>query len=130
MNFAATAAAVQPTENRAPSTELLLAVAQELSDLGRTGAMLQDLIAGKVRSGALSGMALLDAQAADLLVQHLTELAKFLRAYADGMQSSASDPLGLALDSILLSALSRRLAPHRAEEPEIAVSDAGDLEMF
>lgn len=121
--------AVAVRQPREPSTELLNAVAQELSDLGRTGAMLQDLIAGKVRSGALSGMALLDAQAADLLVQHLNELAKFLRAYAQGLQSDAQDPLALALDSILLSALSRRLAPARATNGESEQS-AGDLEMF
>jgi hypothetical protein len=115
---------------RPPSTDLLIAVSQELSELGRTGEMLQDLIAGKVRAGALSGMALLDAQAADLLVQHLTELAKFLRAYAEGLQSDAPDPVGVALNSVLLSALSRRLAPHRNDELDGASSAAGDLEMF
>jgi hypothetical protein len=112
---------------REPSTDLLMAVAQELSDLGDTGAMLQDLIAGKVRAGELDGRALLDAQAADLLVQQLSELAKFLRAYAQGLQTDIPDPLGAALNNVLLSALSRRLAPSRAVESE---QSSGDLEMF
>lgn len=125
--MAAVAETVEQDSHRLPA-EVLFAVAQELAALGRTGAMLQELIANKAREGELSGMAFVDAQAADLLVQHLTELAKFLETYAEGINANARDPLAAALDNVLLSALSRRLASPRAEDSPAPAP--GDLDMF
>lgn len=113
--------------NGAPPAAILLAVASELAALGRTGSMLQELVAGKVRTGALTGMALLDAQDADLLVQSLAELSNFLRAYAEGLQASAPDALLNALDGVKLSALSGRLLPERAQT---ASHGPGGLDLF
>ena len=116
---------------RNPTTELLLAIANELAGLERAGAMLQDLVAGKVRSGALSGMALLDAQGADLLVQQLGELSRFLTTYAKAIRNNAADPLTTALDGVLLSALSRRLASNPEDEnPPASGPASGEVEMF
>ncbi|MBI3440140.1 MAG: hypothetical protein HY054_16065 [Proteobacteria bacterium] len=106
----------------------MLRVSQELADLGRASETLQELVAEKVRASALSGASLLNAQDADLLAQRLAELAKFLRIYAEGIISEAVDPMALALDSVLLGALCRRLAPGPInDEPKQA---AGELEMF
>lgn len=125
-----TAAIVQNELNAvqtAPTTELLFAIANELANLERSGAMLQELVAGKVRSGTLSGMALLDAQDADLLVQHLAELSRFLKNYADGLQSGTPDPLSSALNSVLLGSLSLRLA---SASTTIEMDQPSGVELF
>jgi len=118
--------ALQESSPPAPTAELMTAVAAELADLGRASAMLQELVAGKVRAGDLSGMALLDAQDADLLAQRLGELAKFLHTYASGLRNNVADPLTPALESILLGALVQRLSCN-AEQPAAA---SGELEVF
>lgn len=125
--MAAVAETLETESHRLPP-EVLFAVAHELAALGRTGAMLQELIANKARSGELTGMAFVDAQSADLLVQHLAELAKFFETYAEGIKAKARDPLAAALDNVLLSALSRRLASRRAQDD--ASLAPGDLDMF
>jgi hypothetical protein len=122
--------AAPATEDAATHADLMLAVAQELSALNAMCATLQDVVAGKVRAGALSGGALVEAQAADAVAQHVAELEKFLRVYVDAIETLAEDPLGLALSGVSLTALGRRLAPHRAQQAAEPVTPAGDLDLF
>lgn len=108
---------------------LLTAIGRELSELGRIGEVLQGVVGARIRSGALSEKALMDAQAADLLVQHLNELATFLDSYASAVASDDDDPLGRALKGVRLRGLVQRLAPARAAQEGAAVS-AGELDLF
>lgn len=117
--------------NRIESTpqlaEVLGAVARELGDLGAASAALQELVAERIRGGAMSDTAVMDAQAADLLVQHLSELSKFVDAYARGLASAGADPLGSALETLVLGALAQRLST--LSSTQIA-PDSGKLELF
>ncbi len=116
-------------ENGSETAGLLNAIGRELSELGRIGELLQGIVGAKIRSGAMSERALMDAQAADLLVQHLHELAAFLACYAEAVTTDDADPLGRALVGVRLGALVRRLAPERAVQapPQVA---AGELDLF
>jgi hypothetical protein len=107
---------------------LLKAVAGELNQLGHIGLKLQDLIGAEVRTGKLGSAAMMDAQAADLLVQHLQELAKFLEAYS-ALTVRESDPIAVASDTLLLGGLASRLSRPGSQMPH-APEAGGDVEMF
>jgi lactam utilization protein B len=118
-------------DERAMHADLMLAVAQELSALNAMCMTLQDVVAGKVRTGALTGGALVEAQAADAVAQQVAELEKFLRVYVDALETFAEDPLGRALSGVSLTALGRRLAPDRAApQGSESATSPGDLDLF
>jgi hypothetical protein len=108
---------------------VLKAVAGELIELGRAGLKLQDLIGAEVRTGKLGAAAMMDAQAADLLVQHLHEIAKFLEAYSGALLVKDSDPLAVASGTLLLGGLAERLL-HPGSRAADSPIPSGDIEMF
>ncbi|WP_395647568.1 hypothetical protein [Terricaulis sp.] len=110
------------------SVDLLHALAHELNNLGRTGIVLQELLSKRISAGDLSEVAIMDAQSADLLVQHLNELANFLRAYAGALSAQEADPIRTALASVALGALVRRLSPAGGADADIGPS--GELQLF
>lgn len=90
------------------------AVAGELRDLGAAADRLQALVAARLCAEGVSDAALVDAQDADLLAQRLGELAKFLGRYAEALEGDAEDPLGVAIEAIVLGALAARLSGRQA----------------
>jgi ubiquinone biosynthesis protein COQ9 len=92
-----------------------LAVADELETLRRSCDELQELISRALRGGGFASAAIMELQAADVLMQTLQELSKFLRAYAWESQRRPDLALESAVGSIVLGALATRLSTVTAE---------------
>jgi len=121
--------APSPRIPAAADPEVLKTLASVLADLGGIGQKLQEMIGSEFRTGKLGADAIMDAQAADLLVQYLHEISKFLGNYSAALLVEDADPLAAATSTLLLGGLVGRLMQSCNSAVIAAVAD-GDIEMF
>ncbi len=90
--------------------KVLVAVAQELQDLSDKNNALQSMITPLLKSELLNATHMIEVQSADMLTQHLAELAKFLSNYVRLSAAGETDSVSSALNTVVLSALAERLS--------------------
>jgi hypothetical protein len=119
--------------SQAELVPILQAVSRELTSLGNMGAVLQSVLSSlaSAHAGLASGIhapASEDIQVLDLFTQRLFVLADFLNTLAPTITPGSRGNLSLALDSVNLADVARRLGAEAPDENELTY--AGELEMF
>ena len=92
------------------AAEVVAGLADELGLLGAAVGHFEEVMSRALSGGPLGRQMIIDAQATDHLVQHLTQLAKFARRYVSGVANGEADAAARAIDEISMSALAQRLS--------------------